>query len=52
MNDDKKGPNNTLLDGKDTISTKISGNQSRIWPDVEKYFNVFKNSKIGQQIKR
>ncbi len=48
MNDDKNKPNNTLLDKKDTTLAKTSKNQSRIWPDIEKRFNIFKNLKIGQ----
>ncbi len=49
MNDDKDGPNNTLLNKKNITPTKIFKNQLKTWPDIRKYFNVFKNLKIGQQ---
>jgi len=52
MNDDKDKPNNTLSDKKDTTLTKIFKNQSKIWPDIKRRSNVFKNPEVGQQAKR
>jgi len=40
MNDNKNGPNNTLLNKRDTTPIKIFRSQSKTWLNIAKRSNV------------